>query len=125
MDDKPLPNVLVTFVPASGGAVSTGVTDGDGNYELLFTDRKGAMVGKHKVSVTTIQKPPEAQGGIAAGTPSNSPDYEKLVADPAAAYAAVPKFVEPIPARYNAQTQLEEVVEEGDNEIDLKLSSKE
>jgi hypothetical protein len=114
----------VTFTPtAEGGSASTGVTDGDGHYELLYTDRRGAMVGKHKVAVTTIKQTKAV--AAQAEVPSNSPAYEQqaLGNDPSMYAATAKDNVEPIPARYNSQSQLEEVVEPGENTIDIKLTS--
>jgi hypothetical protein len=125
MDGKPLPNVLVTFSPtAEGGAPSTGVTDGEGHYVLLYTDRRGALVGKHKVSVTTIKQAPAAAASLTSIS-ADSPEYAKQAAGgtPADYAAAAAENKEPIPARYNSQSQLEEVVESGSNTIDIKLTS--
>jgi hypothetical protein len=126
MDGKPLPNALVTFSPVGEGSASTGVTDGDGHYELLYTDRRGALLGKHKVAVTTIKQAPVA-AAAAPSMSSDSPEYQKQASGgtPADYAAAAKENVEPIPARYNSQTQLEEVVESGENTIDIKLTSEE
>lgn len=50
LDGKPLADVTVMFQPENGRA-STGTTDAEGKYELVFTEvAKGAKVGPHKVS---------------------------------------------------------------------------
>ena len=120
MDGKPLPNVVVTFVPMEGGRAATGKTDASGKYELVYMDRRGAPIGKHKVSVTT---PPEAQA-----TPevrSDSPEYMKqAMTGGAAEYAKAAAFKEPIPPRYNVQTTLVYEVKSGSNVINLELTSK-
>lgn len=53
LDGQPLAEAYVQFDP---GAVrgSTGVTDADGRYELVYIrDIKGAAVGEHTVRITT------------------------------------------------------------------------
>jgi hypothetical protein len=49
---KPQPGVWVRFVPVQPGRQSSGRTDADGNYELKYTqEKKGALVGKHRISL--------------------------------------------------------------------------
>jgi hypothetical protein len=59
LDGKPLANATVVFMPAAAGKrappSSVGVTDKDGRYSLLLSSaskKEGAVVGKHKVSIT-------------------------------------------------------------------------
>jgi hypothetical protein len=121
MDGKPLPNVAVTFVPAAaeGGSSATGKTDANGNYELYTFDRKGAPIGKHKVSVTTVNQ----GAGSAMDLPADSPEYAKQATGGGDDYSKVKPFVETIPAKYNSQTTLEHEVKSGSNKIDLPLTS--
>lgn len=96
LDGEPLSEVLVMFQPEDGklGQASMGKTDEDGHYELTYsTTTKGAVVGSHKVTVTT---------------PTTAPD---------------PKFKDPIPKKYNSKTELKEEVQAGENVVDLALSS--
>ncbi len=52
IDGKALPDVAVTFSPVEGGRASTGVTDSNGNYKLMYnTTEPGAIIGKHNVFV--------------------------------------------------------------------------
>jgi hypothetical protein len=59
---KPLANAAVLFQPVATpgnnepGPGSAGTTDADGRYalSLIGKDRKGAVVGKHKVQVTMM-----------------------------------------------------------------------
>ena len=54
---KPLPGVVVTFSPEIGPS-SAGITDANGNYKLnSSTGESGAVAGKHKVSLTMVNKP--------------------------------------------------------------------
>jgi hypothetical protein len=125
LDGKPYPNALVTFTPKDGGPASTGVTDASGAYELLCLDRKGAPLGQHQVSVTTISQTVLTEYPEVA-TSSDNEAYEKqatgsTAAEYAAAAPAQPK--EPIPAKYNAQSTLLEEVKSGGNVINLELTS--
>jgi hypothetical protein len=51
---KPLPGAWIKFIPVQPGRQSFGRTDAEGNYELKYTlEKKGALVGKHRVSLGT------------------------------------------------------------------------
>jgi hypothetical protein len=81
---KPLPNAKVVFQPASTekdpGPGSIGTTDADGRYTLQLMTGKGngALIGKHKVSITAYNevaeegKPAHLKG---FGTPLVGPEY--------------------------------------------------
>ena len=101
LDGKPLPNASVVFVPENGRPAGA-TTDSQGHYVLTFTEgRQGAMLGKHKVRIST------------ASDPSETPDGEPIPGTP-----------ETIPMKYNAQTELEFTVEAGKkNTADFDLSS--
>jgi hypothetical protein len=58
----PQKGVSVLFEPAEGGRGSEGVTDAGGYYDLTFADRKGAILGKHRVTVQIKERTNE--GGI-------------------------------------------------------------
>ena len=116
LDSKPLPNSLVTFVPQPQGRSSTGTTDADGNYKLIFLDKDGALVGKHKVVVTTIQTAAPVKE-----MSSDDPEYAKQAQGEGSATAAA--FVEKIPAKYNAKSELIRDVTSGNNVINLELTS--
>jgi hypothetical protein len=54
---KPVPEITVRFDPAAGGRPSEAMTDSNGYYDLVFTaDRKGALLGKHNVTVKIKEK---------------------------------------------------------------------
>jgi hypothetical protein len=118
LDGKPFPNGLVTFSPKAGGGSSTGTTDSQGKYELIFETKKGALVGQHLVSVTTQQ---EAE--TIAEVRSDSPEYMKQAAGGSSRDYAK-KLVERIPAKYNVNSELVKEVKSGKNEINLELTSK-
>ncbi len=119
LDDKPLPNVAVTFMPTGEGGTASGITDANGNYVLTHANGKGTPVGKNKVAVTTVQKPQSTVD--MSQIPSDSPEYEKALKDAEGGYNVV--FTEPIPEKYNAKTELEFDVKAGSQVIDLKLKS--
>jgi hypothetical protein len=48
---KPQQGINVVFEPANGGRGSEALTDANGYYELMFADRKGAVLGQHQVTV--------------------------------------------------------------------------
>ena len=103
----PMPNVTVTFQPTTEGTNtpgpgSFGKTDDQGRYTLeLTTDgKKGAVVGKHSVSITTIE--PEG---------SENSDLND--------------FKDPIPKRYNAETTITfDVPTDGSETANFKVELK-
>ena len=116
MDGEPLANALVTFTPEAGGRGSMGKTDGNGKYELAFVDSKGALIGNHKVSVTTVQE----SSGSATEMSSDSPEYANQ-GGPADYENATTK--EAIPEKYNTKTELTFDVKAGSNTYDIPLES--
>lgn len=52
LDGTPVPGITVQFYPVGGGRASTGTTDVDGIYQLLYSIHEaGAIVGQHQVCV--------------------------------------------------------------------------
>lgn len=117
MDGQPLNNVLVTFMPEAGGRSSTGKTDSSGKYTLMRLEQKGAEIGSHKVSVTTLQV---AEAAEEVGSDSDA-YMKQAMGDPSAYDNAT--VSEAIPAKYNISTELVEEVTSGGNTIDLELTS--
>ncbi len=107
IDGKPVAGIVVTFQPAgvSGqnpGPGSTGTTDENGKFTLLFAtaERKpGAAVGKHRVTFATRM---EDQGDVSRG-----PNPKELV-----------------PRKYQGQTLEFEVKAGGTDKADFALTSK-
>jgi hypothetical protein len=95
---QPLEGATVKFQPtAPGGSSSSGVTDADGRYELMYTfNTPGATPGEHTVSIGT------------AGTFIDDEGCE--VERP-----------ERVPARYNRRTTLKRIVRPGRNTINFEL----
>ncbi|HZZ81665.1 MAG TPA: hypothetical protein VFE62_24400 [Gemmataceae bacterium] len=108
LDGKPLAGATVTFTPAENkgapGPSSSGVTDASGQYSLALTtdsNIKGAVVGKHKISISAIEGGTDAPAG----------------ADPK------PR-VEKVPAEYNVNsTRTFDVPPGGTTSADFKIDS--
>ena len=97
MDGVPIADKEVVFSPETGRA-SMGTTDEDGWYELDYsTQRKGALIGRHTVTVTTTNPNPY-------GPPP-------------------PDWVETVPDKYHTQTELTAEVKKGRNKINFDLTS--
>jgi len=112
LDGKPLSKVAVAFMPAGTGGTTSAITDASGNYEL------SAVVGKCKVAVTTVN---QAQVATNPEMSSDSPEYAKQAAGGGDNYNV--KNVEPIPAKYHEQTELQYEVKSGSQVINLELKS--
>jgi hypothetical protein len=107
LDNEPLPNATVVFVPISNAPdkeplpSSVGVTGSDGRYTLLVSTSqkgKGAVVGKHKVLITL---------GSEGGAKDSEPSFHKQ-----------------LPQKYNRKTELEcEVPAQGRNDANFDLKS--
>ncbi len=109
LDGKPLPAATVTFQPDSEdknpGPGSHGKTDADGQYtlQLMTGAAKGALVGKHKVSITAYE------GGTKVQSSGSDMAFRKAL----------------VPHEYNVKTQLTyEVKPEGSTSADFALKSK-
>src|SRR5262245_1891984 len=83
LDGKPLAHATVVFQPDSAdknpGPGSSGVTDKDGRYTLrvMTTNAAGALVGKHKVTVTAYEG--DAEGESSAPSATNKVIRKALV----------------------------------------------
>jgi hypothetical protein len=102
LDGSPLAGATVMFRP-QGGRPSAGKTDAEGRYRLRYTsERAGAVPGQHVVSISMFD-----DGGSvdeAGGAPK--------------------KKREPIPARYNASSELVADVTGSRMTLDFALESK-
>ena len=93
LDEKPLPDALVRFLPEKGRSAQ-GITDPNGEYKLDYSPRDaGALVGKSKVMITT---------GSLEDTSRRS---------------------EKVPKKYNDETELTADVQSGDNTLNFDLKS--
>lgn len=100
LDGAVLTNVSITFVPEDPkGSPSYGGTNAQGVYTLLYSkDRRGAILGKHDVSLA-----PNSPKVNEDGTPVAGQDIPK------------------IPARYLQPGTLKADVKAGSNTIDFAL----
>lgn len=57
LDDKPIAEASVTFMPKEGGRPAFGVTDAEGKYELTtFEEGDGALIGNHVVTILAVDE---------------------------------------------------------------------
>ncbi|MFM8272068.1 MAG: hypothetical protein ACKODX_06995 [Gemmata sp.] len=97
LNGQPLANATVSFTPAEGAAPgpgSIGTTDANGRYTLQVatTNAPGAVIGKHRVSITAHS------GGDPSVVPSSAP--------PAPGDKPVPASKSLVPEEYNSKTTL-------------------
>lgn len=93
-EGKPLANAMVSFTPEPSGRPSSGLTDENGVYKLIYSrDQKGALIGQHIVRVSTAV----AQG-----------DEGKM-------------SKEKLPAKYNIASEIKKEVKAGKNVIDIEV----
>jgi hypothetical protein len=119
---RPYTKGLVTFTPEGGGPTGTSPTDANGDYEIWSAGKKGAAIGKHKISVTTIKDPTPKETPVGA-TSSDDPAYaaQAFGGGPAEYATKAKEDKEPIPAKYNSATELVKEVTSGTNTFDLEL----
>jgi hypothetical protein len=111
MDGKPLAGASIIFQPVNaGGADATwgeayAKTSSDGRYSLsqVLNDKRGVGPGKYRVSIVSGTAP---------------------IPDPLSDASPPPGTTEPIPARYNAHSELSfDVPPSGTDQADFKLTS--
>lgn len=115
VDGKPKAGLHVNFQPMATkdninpGRGSHGITDAEGKYVLKYdgTDREGAVVGKHRVAISTVM-PGEGQNfDPETGSPDGVPQKGA---------------VETIPIKYNDKTELTiDVPTGGKKDADFRL----
>jgi len=113
LDGSPLSNVSVVFEPrGTEGTSAFGSTDSNGYYELLTTEEQsGAMPGEY---VVRVRSPEPAFFGI-----ENEPESPTAEA-PEAEFNE--KYVNAVPEKYSAGSELTATVEPGSNTIDFDLT---
>ncbi len=139
LNGQPLADAKLMFEPVgdaqgnANGNISYGRTDAAGRYTLHcpIADRDGAMVGKHRVRIVTATVPTytEAQKSQARAalekqetqSGGNASDVTEEMVTAYLSDRVLPVHVESLPAKYNTQTELEFVVESGDNQADFSL----
>jgi hypothetical protein len=80
LDDKPLKDAMVTFVPEEGhGRVAAGLTDDDGKFELTTaTSGDGALPGNYKVTVA-VAPPPDPDAVVITKYPPSDEDWKRMI----------------------------------------------
>jgi hypothetical protein len=125
----PLANARIMFHPIEGGArMSYGTSDESGNFSMsTFGMNDGALVGKHKVTVSKVDLPEEAtqidvealkKGGYTGG---GMPGYEGMMG---IGEKKATEVEQQIPEKYSDKnkSQIEvEVTASGPNEFSLNL----
>ena len=112
----PQNRITVTFMPTEGGRSSSAITDSEGNYELIYIDRSGALIGSHKVALQTNREASD----VGTEVSSDSEDYANQGA--LSNYSTgETQWKDPIPAKYNSATELSAKVESGTNVIDFDI----
>jgi len=119
LDGQPLENAIVSFVPKAGGRASVGTTNAQGKYQLSYVERVGALIGSHKVSITS---PPKVESIDMSEIRSDDPRYAELMAKQNADYNNA-TVKESLPAVYNKESKLVSEVNSGNNTIDFVLTS--
>lgn len=91
LDGKPLGNAVVTFSPTGTGRPSSGTTNAEGYYSLMYTmNVAGAIIGEHSVTVALVE---DGESGTSYG---GEGDENKGTGLPAsAADGSILKKVEP------------------------------
>ncbi|MBN2294998.1 MAG: hypothetical protein JXM70_21395 [Pirellulales bacterium] len=56
LDGRPVTDAAVAFTPVGGGPMATGNTDAQGLFELQTTNKPGAVVGEHRVTILKMQE---------------------------------------------------------------------
>jgi hypothetical protein len=114
---QPVEGAVVTFICAQPPKTATGTTDRDGRFELrTYPDGRGAVAGKHKVTVTKLAAP--------AGV-SNVSAMDEMVEKAKAPQVPAASSINQLPARYAKPetSQLEfEVTPSGKNDFALELT---
>jgi len=97
LDGQPLPQAKIVFRPRQGRP-SAGISAGNGQYTLRYTDQKpGALPGEHAVSITTLSDDGKDSVGAAK---------------------------EIVPARYNTRSTLKVTVDPSNRTHDFALETK-
>lgn len=139
LNGQPLEDAKLIFEPvgdASGNAsgnVSYGRTDAAGRYTLRcpIAAQDGAVVGKHRVRIVTATVPTyteaqksQARAALEKQEEQSGGNAADVTDEMVTAYLSdriLPTHSESLPAKYNSQTELEFVVESGDNQADFTL----
>lgn len=110
LDGAPLPGVTITFSP-NDGRPAMGQTDVEGSYKLTYIrDTPGCKVGRSRVQIGNTEE--------SVVTEFLELEGDDLIQNPRRAKS------KRIPSRYNTKSQLEAVVQPGQNTFDFSLISR-
>lgn len=123
LDQKPLPNVIVSFTPVGAGTSGVGTTDLEGKYMIGSTLGSGVPEGRYKVSITEVPEVEKSNSDAYAGG-SDSADYEKMAAGNSGDYKNAGKKKSKILDKYDAKTTLSADVNSSSTKFNFDLSSK-
>ena len=99
LDNSPLVDAQVEFIPTAAGSTAYGRTDENGYYQMEYArDSVGASIGENEVRITSSGASADENGDLS---------FKK----------------EQVPARYNLKTELVFKVESGSNTADFSLTS--
>lgn len=123
MDGSPAPNLVVAFVPKSGGSPNAATTDASGTYTLV------ASPGSYKVSISSQKMDePSAEAVSEDDAPydeasgSGAEGYEDLARGEN--YKDAGQFKETVPAKYNKNSELTADLVAGENkDVNFTLTS--
>lgn len=105
LDNQPLKGIAVTFLP-DNGRPAIGTTDQNGDYKLIYIgNTPGCKVGHNRVEIGFDEEAGEdveTEGDDAEQTPGDTGQKD-------------------IPARYNAESELEADVKPGENVFNFDL----
>jgi hypothetical protein len=128
VDGSPVEGLMVAFAPEKEGISGAGRTDAMGKYTITCTQGRGLPAGNYNVSIK------EAAVVVNTGsetdeieTSSNNAAYQRMALGDASQYKAAEKQQKSqkhLPAKYNSETTLKEIVATTTNSIDFNLSSK-
>jgi hypothetical protein len=106
----PYTKALIIFQPKEGGPQGIGRTDAQGEFSILTGDKIGAILGTHKVTITTL---PEPTTTVNTEMRSDDPAYAAQANSKESDYAKAAAPKEPIPAKYNTSSDLVFTVRDG------------
>ncbi len=115
----PYTKAMIIFQPKDGGPQGIGRTDAQGEFAILTGDKLGAIIGTHKVTITTL---PDATTTVKTEMRSDDPAYEAQANSKESDYAKAAAQKEPIPAKYNTSSDLVFTVRDGaDNVLNVDI----
>lgn len=104
LDGKPLPQAIISFTPVGEGRPSSGMTDDNGYYSLLYLEGvSGAIVGEHTITVEPV-------------TTEEMDNYDEE--DPESGGTPPPQLPD---SAFDGS--IRKKVDEGSNEIDIDLTN--